>query len=355
MDKKIRIKDIAKLANVSIGTVDRVIHNRGEVSEESRKKIMKILEQTGYKPNLLARTLGTNKTFKIAALLPNPQQDEYWALSNEGILHARQEWSEYAVAIDLHNFDLYNKESFKIRANQVLSSAPDGILTAPIFYNEALTFFKDCSAAGIPYVVVNNNIPDTQPLTFIGQDLYQSGRVGAELLHIHQSRGGTYAILHVYDDIHNSLHLFEKEKGFKDYFQGQHEPIVVKSLDLNYSNEPSIEKELSELFSDADLRGLLVTTSKGASIVSKMLEQKGKSKVRLVAYDLLKENLDYLNKGIIDFLINQNSRQQSFMGVSQLTNHLLFKKELSAKYLFTLDIITRENLKSFVASAADRA
>jgi len=351
MDKKIRIKDIAKLANVSIGTVDRVIHNRGEVSAESRKKIMEILEKTGYKPNLLARTLGTNKTFRIAALLPNPGQDEYWSLSNDGIRQAQEEWSEYGVVTDVHNFDLYNKDSFKIHGEKALASAPDGIITAPIFYNEAQTFFKNCFDSSIPYVVVNNNIPDTKPLTFIGQDLYQSGRVGAELLHLHQSAGGTYAILHVYDDIHNSLHLFEKEKGFKDYFlEQQGDSPNVRSLDLNYSHAPTIEKELADILSDPQLKGLLVTTSKGASIVSKMLEQRGKTGVRLVAYDLLQENLYYLNKGVIDFLINQNSRQQSFMGVSLLTNYLLFKKFPSPTYLFTLDIITRENLKSFLSS-----
>lgn len=41
MDKEfsnIRIVDIAKMAGVSVGTVDRVIHNRGRVSEENRKK-----------------------------------------------------------------------------------------------------------------------------------------------------------------------------------------------------------------------------------------------------------------------------------------------------------------------------
>ena len=42
---KIRIKDIAEIASVSIGTVDRVIHNRGEVSEVTREKILKLLQE----------------------------------------------------------------------------------------------------------------------------------------------------------------------------------------------------------------------------------------------------------------------------------------------------------------------
>ena len=49
---KIRIKDIAALAGVSTGTVDRVLHNRGEVSQKSREKIEKILTELNYQPNI---------------------------------------------------------------------------------------------------------------------------------------------------------------------------------------------------------------------------------------------------------------------------------------------------------------
>ena len=64
MDKEfsnIRIVDIAKMAGVSVGTVDRVIHNRGRVSEENRKKVQAILEMVHYQPNLMARSLAASK------------------------------------------------------------------------------------------------------------------------------------------------------------------------------------------------------------------------------------------------------------------------------------------------------
>jgi LacI family transcriptional regulator len=351
MEKKIRIKDIAKMAEVSVGTVDRVIHNRGEVAEESYKKIMAILEKTGYKPNLIARTLGSNKTFKIAVLLPNGAQDEYWNQSHEGVKQAEKEWTQYGIQITAYDFDLYDKSSFKAAAEAVMLSMPDGVLTAPIFHQEAVEFFTNCQTQKIPFVLINNNITTSSPLSFIGQDLYQSGRVGAELLHLNEKGPGTYAILHVYDDIHNSIHLNEKEKGFKDYFQEQNGGgFKVISRDLNYTHEATLEKELSELIADPTLKGILVTTSKGAFIVSKLLEKIGKNGVRFVAYDLLKENLESLRTGTIDFLINQNSKRQAFIGISQLANHLLFKKEASSTYLFPLEIISRQNLKTYLAS-----
>jgi LacI family transcriptional regulator len=353
MNQKIRIKDIAKMANVSVGTVDRVIHKRGEVSQDSYDKIMSILEKTGYKPNLIARTLGSNKTFKVVVIIPEPEQDEYWKMSFEGIVQSKEEWIEFGIQIQVLHFDLYDKTSFKKTSTEALKLTPDGILAAPIFHQEALEFFEECRKSKIPFVLFNNNIQETEALSFIGQDLYQSGLVGAELLHINQKETGTYAILHIYDDIHNSTHLSEKEKGFKDYFENlkNHENKVI-SVDLNLTHEPTLEKELNELLSDQALKGLLVTTSKGASIVSRLVEKHGKNGIRLVAYDLLQENLHYLNSGIIDFLINQNSRRQAFIGISQLANYLVFRKETPATYLFPLEIITRQNLKSYLNSEA---
>jgi LacI family transcriptional regulator len=109
---------------------------------------------------------------------------------------------------------------------------------------------------------------------------------------------------------------------------------------------------MNELLSNPRLKGLLVTTSKGASIVSNLVQKHGKNGIRLVAYDLLKENLHYLNNGIIDFLINQNSRRQGFIGISQLANYLVFKKDTSPSYLFPLEIITRQNLNSYLNSGS---
>jgi LacI family transcriptional regulator len=343
----IRIKDIAKMAQVSVGTVDRVIHKRGQVSTEAAKKVRAILEKTGYKPNLIARSLGKHKTFKLIALLPDPIKDEYWKMAYDGVQKAEKEWSQYGISIKILFFDLYDKSSFEKSFKSAVKFQPDGILTAPIFYKEAIRYFQICRSKKIPFAVFNNNIPKTGSLTFIGQNLYESGVVGAELLHFDQKQPGTYAILHIYDDIHNSVHLSEKDKGFKDYFKKlKPEKCNVLSLDLNVSHEPTLEKELNQLLNDPTLKGVMVTTSKGASIVSKLLEKHGKNGIRMVAYDLLEQNVRYLKKGIIDFLINQNSKRQAFTGITQLANHLVFKKDLALTYHFPLEIITRSNLSS---------
>ena len=64
------INDIAKMANVSRTTVSRVLNNNGYVSESARKRVMKVVEETGYIPSVSAKSLRTKRSGVIGVILP---------------------------------------------------------------------------------------------------------------------------------------------------------------------------------------------------------------------------------------------------------------------------------------------
>ena len=350
--KNVRIKDIAQLSGVSVGTVDRVLHNRGRVSEEALKKVLTVLDQIDYKPNVIARTLGSNKTYTIAALIPDPSQDPYWALSKAGIDQAQAEWMRYGVNVRLYFFDLYEKSSFRQVAEAITVDQPDGILIAPIFYHETLPFFKRFQSAGIPYVLFNTNIENIESLSFIGQDLYQSGRVGGELMELTlHGEPGLLAVLHINEDLGNSVHLAEKERGFREYFglkkSGKRE---IKTLNLYSPSDATVEQQLGGLLKDPLLKGIFVSTSKSTFVVAEFLERSMKTGIKVIGYDMLEENIRYMEKGIVNFLINQNPKRQAFLGVNHLVSHLILKKQAPAHDLLPLEIISPENIQSYLSS-----
>ena len=59
--KNVRISDIARMAGVSVGTVDRILHNRGKVSKTAQEKVNRVLQEVEYRPNLMARSLALKK------------------------------------------------------------------------------------------------------------------------------------------------------------------------------------------------------------------------------------------------------------------------------------------------------
>ena len=83
--EKVTINDIARLTGLSKGTVDRVLHNRGEVSRKSYEKVMAVIREKGYEPNLYASLLANKKKRLIAIVLPHPEPGSYWDLATSGI------------------------------------------------------------------------------------------------------------------------------------------------------------------------------------------------------------------------------------------------------------------------------
>lgn len=75
MEKKLSVKDIAKLADVSIATVSRVINQNGRFSAETEARILKIIEENNYQPNQLARGLRTNNAKVIGVIVPDITND----------------------------------------------------------------------------------------------------------------------------------------------------------------------------------------------------------------------------------------------------------------------------------------
>ena len=310
------------------------------------------MEQTGYKPNLIASTLGSNKVYKIAALIPDPVLDDYWNQSGSGIFKAKEEWAQYNVRIESFYFNLYEKSSFRETAEKALAFEPDSMLIAPVFHREAIELFDILKARSIPYVLFNTNIPEAEPISFIGQDLYQSGRVGAEMLSARLARGGNLAVLHIYEDIQNAVHLKEKERGFRDYFSDHRlEQFQITSYDFGTYNEAEFDRELLAALDRDQISGIFVSTSKGSYLTASVLDKSGRKNIILAGYDLLKDNIHYMYDGVITYLINQNPRKQAFLGISYLVNYLLFKKQPPVTDLFPLEIITRENIKSYLYSA----
>lgn len=350
MDKKsVRIKDIALKAKVSAGTVDRVLHNRGRVSEKVRERVLKIINDTNYEPNIMARALSSTKTYNIAALIPDSLYDSYWLGPKMGIEKAEQELKQFGATVRQFAFNPFDVESFIAQAKEVTESEPDGIFLSPVFYREVLPLFEKWKKQGIPFVLFNTQIAEFDPLSYIGQDSYQSGFLAAKLIHYGQSNPCTILIAHIDEEISNAAHLIKKEQGFRNYFlQNNLNHYTIQKTELNRANFAAFTKQLDGIIENTpDLAGIFVTTSK-AHEIAKYLEQRFIKHIKIVGYDLIPQNLHFLNRGTISFLINQNPKGQGYWGIHQLSDYLIFKKEVPMLKYLPLDIVTKENLNYYL-------
>ena len=350
MEKRIRIKDIAERAGVSTGTVDRVLHNRGSVSSKARKKVLDVLDEMDYKRNIIASTLAYNRIFNIAALLPSPDKDPFWQQPKEGIKLAMESVQHYSMLLKFYHFDS-NTEDFKKQSKQVLKDKPDAILLAPEFSKEGNEFLADCADKKIPYALINTNIQreDISKLVYIGQDSFQSGVLAGRLLLETVQKEQNILIINLEKKAHNAAHLINKEKGFRAYLSeyGFDQGKILKFDFEAYDNPKALNTFLQEQVQDqSNLGGIFITNSR-AYKVAEFLKKEDKKAIKLVGFDLVKENIDFLKEGYINYLINQNPFKQGYLGILNIFNHLILKKVVDPIQHLPLDIVVPENIKYY--------
>lgn len=340
MDKKYTIKDIAKMADVSKGTVDRVLHKRGKVSPAALIKVNEVLAVIDYEPNLIARNLKKNKIYRISILLPDPKLDPYWQPCINGIEDAKIEFKAYNIALDTFFFNPESKKSFISTNELIVNTAPDAVLLAPLFHKETIEAIKIYDSLNIMVNTFNNQVEATSVTSFVGQDLFRSGRVAAKLLES-ISNNDKIAIIHIDETLKNAVHMQEKEKGFRNYFEEKgFDATNITTLKLK---SPNVESAFSTyILENPNLSGVFVTTSKSYQI-AKVLKEIAPRKIGVVGYDLIDENITYLNDGIIDFMIHQNQKRQVYLGITSLVDHFLFHKDIPKMILLPIDIVNSEN------------
>lgn len=339
--KKYTIKDVAELAGVSKGTVDRVIHKRGKVSQKALEKVNKVLKELDFKPNPIARSLKINKAYKIAVLLPDSNVDPYWTPASNGIKSAAEEYKAFGVLVEEFLYNPFEKKSFVVKSQEALSSKTDVILMAPIFQEESINIYQQCKEKKILLAMFNNYIDSIEGEFFIGQDLVQCGRIGANLIDKMVKKRDKIAIVHIDKEPHMQL----KENGFKNYFlENNHNEHKIIIHNFNTSFEIGFSKDLSSFVnSNKDLKAIFVTNSKSYLLLKEL--EKHKFSCVMVGFDLLDENIKYLKTGKIDFLIHQKPKRQAYLGVGYLAEYFLFGKKLPSEKLLPIDIITSENIK----------
>ena len=180
MSDRIRIKDIALRAGVSVGTVDRVIHNRANVSKKAVEKVREALEEMDYQPNMYASALAYNKKYLFILLIPKHDKEAYWDEVELFILlipkHDKEAyWDEvelgvkecerirrdFQIKADIVYYDRSDNESLVKTGEECLKKHPDGFVLVPSSLEATRKFTDHLHAESIPFVMLDSYMPST--------------------------------------------------------------------------------------------------------------------------------------------------------------------------------------------------
>lgn len=321
-----------------------MLHNRGEVAEETKNKILQIVKELDYKPNILASTLASKKSALFATLFPEPPSPEgYWTKPVVGVKKRIAELRQYGIQVQPFTFSQTESKNFVESAQKVVELNPDGVIFAPFFKKESGIFVNKLKELNIPFVFIDSEIKNAGQVGYIGQNSYQSGLVSGKLLDLILPEGNVL-VIHFAKEMDNQNHLVQREKGFYDWYsknkRDMHQLFTTEVPDTNNENWMN---PVVKIIQEKNIRGIFVTNSK-VFYVGQLIEKYGMPDLKVIGHDLLKENVGYLKKDIVQFLICQRPEEQGYNAINKLFRHVVQKRITSDKNYTSIDIVTKENV-----------
>lgn len=345
-EKRITVKDIATLAGVSKGTVDRVLHNRGEVSEASREKVMKIARQIGYNPNVHASLLASQKKYLMACMIPEYAPGEYWDLVAKGITAAQKKAEPFHISIQMFKYDLFSERSMDECFTRVMEQRPDAVVMAPTFQTRARAIMETLHSKDIPCLLIDSCLPDCNYLAYFGLHMFRSGYLAAHLL-TDRCSAEKIAVFHIHKDLESANNSAESRyAGFKQYID-EHAP----GTELIHQYIHPYDKEynrvvLGRFFMEHPDVNHIITFNSRVHLIAEYLksEERGAHTV-LIGFDHLPRNVEALKDGSVKFLITQHTENILSLCAQTVIDHLIYHTQPAQRDMFVpMDILTRYNV-----------
>ncbi len=345
-DQSYTIKDIARMAGVSAGTVDRVLHNRGDVSAKSKAKVDKVLNEINYQPNVFAIGLAAKKKYTFLCIIPYYTEDSYWHSIALGAERAERELAPFNVNVKYLYYTHGDRNSYLETCSKAgMEEGIDAVLMGPNFREETMELLRKLAEKQIPYAFIDFNIENSHALMYIGQNSFQSGYIAAKLLMQNYVEGQELALfLNDLKDSPSQIQMQRRLEGFMQYLIEQHDHLVIHDVILNKTNPEENKVVMDTFFHEKPNAVLGAAFNSRVYQVAGYLKESGREMAGLVGYDLLKENVKYLKSGQVTYLIGQRPVLQSYYAIRKLCDQVVFKRTVEPIKYMPIDILTKENI-----------
>ena len=344
-NEKITILDIARRTGLSKGTVDRVLHHRGEVSRRSYDKVMAAIEELGYEPNVYASLLARGQSHLVAILIPAHEPGSFWELSAAGIGKAAESMGVIGIQTQHFEYDQYDIESFRAAYRKMLEAEPSGVVIAPMFQDETDILTATLRERGIPFAYIDSKPESDGYLAYFGMPLYKSGYLCADQLTGGFPVAGVLIVRIRRDRQQQSDPTINRRAGFMDYMLEHNPDCALSNVFIDPNDPASIEGTLNDWFREHPGIQHIVMFNSRVHLLVPWLEKHPDPHRRVVGFDNLRANMDALRSGTVACLIAQHPDEQMRLAIETLSEYILRKKLPAKKDNFMhMDILTRYNV-----------
>lgn len=332
----ITINKIAELCGVSRGTVDRALHDKGNVRPELRDRIKQVAEEYGYQPNRAGLALSrAHRPIRLGVVLHSVQTPFIQMLLDDCRKEAERLSAFSTEVIFRLASDVDPLRQATMIDELVEQQHIDGLALMPL-HNDLIRYKIDSlvETRHLPIVTLNTDLPESKRLCYVGQDNFASGRTAAGLMGM--MLGGRGRVLPFTGFFQGHQAYSERMQGFLNEMHAQYPQIELLPVESSL-DDPDRSEELtrSVLQQYPCLSGIYVASYGYDGVCKALIDLGLDQKVHVITYDEIPANLQFARDHVIDFIIGQDAHMQGTLSLQLLSDYLLLKSPPKKENYFT--------------------
>ena len=332
----ITLNQIAEICGVSRGTVDRALHNKGNVRPAVAERIKAVANEYGYTPNRAGLALSrTSHPIRIGVIMFSVQTPFMQIVLDAARREARR-LAAFSVEVifrlspSLDPVEQVSMIEELVEQHHInaLAITPLDCLLVETKINELI------DQRGIPVVMFNTDLPNSHRLCYVGQENLSSGRTVAELMRLVARESGTVATIRAPCIYHSAYS--ERLKGFKEELLTPDSSLQLRDVMLPHDDSNVVYEHTLRLLQEVpDLTGIYAITPGYAGVCSALVDSGRARGVHLIMHDEIPANLYELRRGVADFVIGQDAVQQGALPLSLLADYIQLKQQPPKEFYHT--------------------
>lgn len=335
------LKEIADLAGVSRGTVDRVLNHRGSVNPQTKRRILEIVEALDYKPNKAGIALAAQKkNLKLGVVLLGLGTVFYDDIL-KGVHEQADELAGYNCSVLIRQTE-YDLEQQLSAIDELIAEGICGLALSPYNDNAVREKINELHAKGIPVVTLNTDIENARRLAYVGCHFYRSGETAGGLMHL--MTHGTVRV-GIISGSQNVLCHTERIAGFCHAIGSYGGIQILETINTNDDETESYELTTAMLHRHPEINALYFTAGGVYGGCRAVMDARRDRDITVITYDMVDTTREFVENGLIAATICQQPFLQGSKPLSLLYTYLTTGEQPAVENDYVaIDIRIKENL-----------
>lgn len=335
----ITAKELAELAGVSRGTVDRALKNRPGISSETKERILALAKKYKYRPNLIGKALvHSGKTLTVPVIL-NSVGNPFFAAVKEGLFAAQSEFSDYGINLELTEFKGYSPERLLV----LLDSLPEdigGLIVTPIADERVEEKLRTLTENGVQVVMLTGRLVPMKNAIYIGCDYLKSGRIAGRLVGL--LSGGRANLFIVTGSVQHKGHA-QRIEGIESVIAEDYPDIRLLGVSENLDDDEVAYTAMKKALKQHPETDFVYITAGGVNGTLRALREH-EGKITVCTFDDIPVIRSALLDGKISATICQQPYEQGYQAVKAIAENAVLQQPLGGDIYSELSIKVDKSL-----------